>query len=81
MYAIFTEDADVEIRIKKSLEEALKERSTMKVWLGEQYNIQIVELTGNPIDPKILEDHDNMVKYKRHHKKTSIEPSIVKAAL
>lgn len=74
MYAIYTNRTDVGIRLKHTVEEALRERKIMKLWLGD-IDVQIVELSAVPIDPKIIEDHDETVKYTKRETNTSIKPS------
>ena len=75
MYAIFSSRTDVEIKLKHTLDEALKERKMMKLWLGDA-EVQIAEVATHLIDPQIIESHDESVKYMKRNKSSSIESSV-----
>lgn len=74
MYAIFSNKTE-DVKIRKTLKEALDERSSMLMWLGNNVEIEILQLTGMPIDPKIIQEHDEKVKYIKRERKSSIEES------
>jgi len=74
MYAIFSNKTE-DVKIRKTLTEALDERTSMLMWLGNNVEIEILQLTGKPIDPEIIQEHDEKVKYIRRERKSSIEKS------
>ena len=74
MYAIFSNKTE-DVKIRKTLTEALDERTSMLMWLGNNVEIEILQLTGKPIDPEIIQEHDKKVKYIRRERKSSIEKS------
>lgn len=74
MYAIFSNKTE-DVKIRKTLTEALDERTSMLMWLGNNVEIEILQLTGKPIDPEIIQEHDEKVKYIRRERKSSIEES------
>ena len=74
MYAIFSNKTE-DVKIRRTLTEALDERTSMVMWLGNNVKIEILQLTGKPIDPEIIQEHDEKVKYIRRERKSSIEES------